>query len=115
VKTSEADIKVTEVLEKIAKKLNQSITGVALAWVMQKVPHCYPIVGGRKISHLEENIKAVGIKLTDEDLKEIENAISFDIGFPMNTFGARPQNNFLLTSTAYMDYVDELKAIHFDD
>lgn len=112
---SEADQKVTEVLQKIAKKIDRSITAVALAWVIRKAPYVFPIVGGRKPQHLLENAQAVGIKLTDEEMKEIEDAIPFDYGFPGNTIGPSPKTIHLLNESAYHDWVDDLKAIQFED
>ena len=50
VKLSEAEIKVSEALEKVADDLKvDSITAVALAYVMAKYPYVYPVVGGRKV------------------------------------------------------------------
>ena len=51
---------------------------------MHKTPNVYPIVGGRKIEHLKGNIEALSLKLTPEDIEEIDNAAPFDVGFPMN-------------------------------
>jgi hypothetical protein len=73
------------------------------------------ICGGRKISHLEDNIKAIGIRLTDEDIKEIESAYEFDIGFPHTMIAQHPSGNFLLNSVAYTEYTDVEKPIHSDD
>ena len=47
---------------------------MALAYVFNKTPNVYPIVGGTKISHLEDNIKAISIVLTPEQMKKIEDA-----------------------------------------
>lgn len=51
---------------------------------MHKAPYVYPIVGGRKVEHLKGNIEALKLKLTDEEIEEIEGAVPFDVGFPMN-------------------------------
>ncbi len=57
-------------LEKVANELGEpgefSLTAVALAYVLQRCPYVFPIVGGRKISHLNDNIKALAIKLSEE-------------------------------------------------
>ena len=39
-------------------------------------------MGGRKIEHLLSNIQALDIHLTDEDVKEIEGVLPFELGFP---------------------------------
>lgn len=52
--------------------------------MMHKTPSVFPIVGQRKVEHLKANVEALSVSLSDEDLAEIDNASSFDIGFPMN-------------------------------
>lgn len=51
---SENAIKISKVLESIANKKNTQITSVALAYVMNKTPYVFPIIGGRKIEHLSK-------------------------------------------------------------
>jgi len=80
---SETDKKVAAVLEKLANEKHTLVTSVALAYVMSKVPYVYPIVGGRKKEHLQGNIEALTIELSNDEVDEIESAVPFDIGFPM--------------------------------
>ena len=79
-------VQIAAKLEDIAKRKGEGtqITSVALAYVMQKAPYVFPIVGGRKVSHLQGNIDALGVELSQEEIDEIEDASPFDIGFPMN-------------------------------
>jgi diketogulonate reductase-like aldo/keto reductase len=87
---SAADIAVSKKLEEIANKRNTAITSIALAYVRAKYAYVFPIVGGRKIEHLKGNIEALAIELSDEEVSEIEGAVDFDVGFPMDmmfTFG----------------------------
>lgn len=79
---TEKEIKVSQTLERIAGRLNTAITSVALAYVMHKTPYVFPIVGGRKVDHLKGNIEALTLTLSPEDIKEIESAVPFDLGFP---------------------------------
>ncbi|EXF79298.1 aryl-alcohol dehydrogenase AAD14 [Colletotrichum paranaense] len=82
---SEDQRKASEVLEEVAKEHGiESIQQIALAYVMQKARYVFPIVGGRKVEHLQDNIKALSIHLTGEQIKKIESFKEFDIGFPMN-------------------------------
>jgi aryl-alcohol dehydrogenase-like predicted oxidoreductase len=47
---TDAAKKVSAALEEVADQLGvESVTAVALAWVMQKYPYTYPIIGGRKV------------------------------------------------------------------
>jgi diketogulonate reductase-like aldo/keto reductase len=57
---------------------------VAIAYVMQKTPFVFPIVGGRKVEQLHGNIEALDISLTPQQIKEIEDTLPFDHGFPYN-------------------------------
>jgi aryl-alcohol dehydrogenase-like predicted oxidoreductase len=57
---------------------------VALAYVMHKAPHVFPIVGGRKVEQLLGNIEALRISLSPEQIAFLESTIDFDIGFPLN-------------------------------
>jgi hypothetical protein len=81
---SENQEKLSAVLEGIANKRGTILTSVALAYVMHKTPYVFPICGCRKVSYLKANIAALSLQLTDEEIDEIENAVPFDMGFPMN-------------------------------
>jgi aryl-alcohol dehydrogenase-like predicted oxidoreductase len=84
-KASETVLKVAKALESVSKKRNDApLTSLALAYVMQKYPYVYPIVGGRKIDHLKGNIEALELELSNEEIEEIEAASDFQVGFPMN-------------------------------
>jgi aryl-alcohol dehydrogenase-like predicted oxidoreductase len=111
--------KVSDVLEKIANARgeNTPITSVALAYVMHKSPYVFPIVGGRKIPHLASNIEALGLRLTPDEIKEIDNAYGFDMGFPhsflnpANTMILGPEDNRFLNNYGYFDFVEGPKPI----
>ncbi len=57
---------------------------VAIAYVMQKTPYVFPVIGGRKVEHLKANIEALDITLTEENIAFLESARPFDLGFPSN-------------------------------
>lgn len=59
-------------VEEIAKNRGISMSQVALAWLMQKDLVVVPIVGVTKVSQLEEAVKAVSVKLTEEEIKYLE-------------------------------------------
>jgi aryl-alcohol dehydrogenase-like predicted oxidoreductase len=79
---SERQEKLSAALEGIANRRGTKITSVALAYVMHKTPYVFPIVGCRKVSYLKDNIEALNLKLSDEEIDEIEDAVPFDLGFP---------------------------------
>lgn len=48
------------------------------------------MIGGRKIEHLKQNIEALSIKLTPDQIERLESVVPFDIGFPTNFIGQDP-------------------------
>lgn len=83
-KVTERDIQVSRALEAIARRKNTLLTSVAQAYVLHKAPYVFPIVGGRTVDHLRGNIEALSLALDPSDIREIEDAAPFDIGFPLN-------------------------------
>ena len=55
---------------------------VAIAYLLQKTPHVFPIVGGRKVAHLRANIEALTLSLSRAQIARIEGVLPFDPGFP---------------------------------
>jgi len=56
------------VLDKIAKQHRVAPSQIALAWILRRSPVTLPIPGTSKVKHLEENIAAVDIQLSDSEL-----------------------------------------------
>jgi aryl-alcohol dehydrogenase-like predicted oxidoreductase len=68
---------VIELLERIgAEKGGATPSQVALAWVLAQKPWIVPIPGSRKLAHLDDNLGALDIELTADDLSDIEEAMS---------------------------------------
>jgi aryl-alcohol dehydrogenase-like predicted oxidoreductase len=65
-----------EVVETFAKKKQATPAQVALAWVLAQKPWIVPIPGTTKLHRLCENLGAVSLQLTLEDLRELESAAS---------------------------------------
>jgi len=65
-----------ELLGRIAKRKNATPAQIALAWLLAQKPWIVPIPGTTKLARLEENIGAVAIQLTSDDLREIDSASS---------------------------------------
>lgn len=117
---AEHEVRMSEALGKVAAEHGiDSVTAVALAYVMHKAPYVFffffflvvlfldrcvtdlffplndrrvfPIVGGRKVEQLKENIQGLSLKLTDEQIAALEAVQSFDPGFPVDMIGHDPQ------------------------
>lgn len=91
---SEAARKVSEALEKVAGEHGvDSIQQIAVAYVLRKARNVFPLVGFRKVEHLQDSIQALSIRLTDEQVKYIEDQNPYDLGFPMNFVGGDPRES----------------------
>src|ERR1700722_6391860 len=65
-----------DLLGDIAKRKNATPAQIALAWLLAQKPWIAPIPGTTKLSRVEENIGAVAVELTPEDLRDIEATAS---------------------------------------
>ena len=80
---TEGQQKVIDTLETISEKRGVPMTSVALAYVRHQSPYnVFPIVGGRSVKNLKENIEALELRLTKEELDDIQAAEGFEFGFP---------------------------------
>jgi aryl-alcohol dehydrogenase-like predicted oxidoreductase len=91
-KQSQDEERMSEALAEVAAEHGiESVTAIALAYVMSKAANVFPIVGGRKVEHLHDNIQALKINLTDEQIERLEAVKPFDLGFPHNMVGPDPK------------------------
>jgi aryl-alcohol dehydrogenase-like predicted oxidoreductase len=65
-----------DLLGEIGERKKATPAQIALAWLLAQKPWIVPIPGTRKLERLEENIGAVAVELTPDDLREIESASS---------------------------------------
>jgi Predicted oxidoreductases (related to aryl-alcohol dehydrogenases) len=71
-----ANIALVELVKAVAERKNATPAQVALAWLLAQKPWIAPIPGTTKLHRLEENLRAVSVELTRNDLKEIDEAAS---------------------------------------
>jgi pyridoxine 4-dehydrogenase len=60
-----------DVLDKVAKQLGATQLQVALAWLLQRSKATLPIPGTSSVAHVEENIQAAGLRLSDAVFQEL--------------------------------------------
>lgn len=113
---TEDEVRMSEALSKVASEHGiESVTAIALAYVMSKAPNVFPLVGGRKVEHLKDNIQALSVKLTQKQIEYLESIKPLDVGFPNNFIGEDPhlsgQPGMLLSSAAPFAFVQAPKAI----
>lgn len=90
---TEKELKTVAALEEVAAELGgASLTSVAMAWARQTMFDFFPIIGGSSVERLKENIEALKVHLTEEQVFKLSNAVPFDWGFPYDTFGRDPRD-----------------------
>jgi aryl-alcohol dehydrogenase-like predicted oxidoreductase len=69
-----ANQSLVDLLGQIAERKKATPAQIALAWLLAQKPWVVPIPGTTKLNRLEENIGAVAVELSSDDLRDIENA-----------------------------------------
>lgn len=70
--TEEQDRKIVERVAELAEKKGVKRVHIALAWLLHKQPVVAPIIGGTKISHIEDAVAAIDVKLSEEEMNYLE-------------------------------------------
>ncbi|KAN0087426.1 NADP-dependent oxidoreductase domain containing protein [Tylopilus felleus] len=115
-KRNENERIVCAALSKVAEEVGtRHVTAVAIAYLMQKAPYVFPIIGGRKVEQLEANLEALKIVLSPEHIKHLESILPFDPGFPISLIGDGSEYTFLMQNAAYVEKQPGLRPIVPDD
>jgi aryl-alcohol dehydrogenase-like predicted oxidoreductase len=61
-------------LDEVAKKHDATVSQLSLAWLLHRSPVILPIPGTSSVAHLEENLKAADVVLSDSEVQELEAA-----------------------------------------
>jgi aryl-alcohol dehydrogenase-like predicted oxidoreductase len=83
---NDRSIAITETVVEIANELRVPASHIALQWTMSQGFSSIPIAGATKVSQLEENMKAVDVKLSAEQLQKLDEVSKIDLGFPGEFF-----------------------------
>ncbi|WP_437833436.1 aldo/keto reductase (plasmid) [Niallia taxi] len=85
--TVQNDRLVVERVAELAEKHDVARSQIALSWLLQKEPVTAPIIGATKVSHLEDSVGALAVKLTTEEVSYLEEPY-----VPHNVVGALTTN-----------------------
>lgn len=117
---TEDEIRMSEALAAVAAEHGiESVTAIALAYVMAKAPNVFPLVGGRKVKHLHDNIQSLKIRLTEKQVEYLESVKPFEVGFPNNFLGEDPNVSGhaggFLAKSAPLSFVRSSRAIGYEN
>lgn len=83
---NDRSIAITKAVMEIAEEIGATASQVALRWTMQQSFSSIPIVGATKTTQLVDNIGAITITLSPEHIARLNEASSFELGFPHDFF-----------------------------
>lgn len=106
--SSEEDKDVCDAIEKIAKTKNCSFQAVSLAYLFAQSTYVFPIVGVQTVEHVKAMSDALKIKLSDQEVEEIQKAKRFKPIFPTDYmfigFGGGQEYSTKLTAADTTQY-----------
>ena len=86
---TEQNWKTLEAVQAVAKRRETTPAAVSLAWLLSKPEVSSIIVGARSVPQLQDNLKALEVKLTSEDVKELDTVSAPAWGYPYGFIGGR--------------------------
>ena len=78
-----------DAVQTVAQRRETTPAAVALAWLLAKQEVSTVIVGARTVQQLQENLKALSVTLTADDLKQLSEVSQPNWGYPYNFIGSR--------------------------
>jgi aryl-alcohol dehydrogenase-like predicted oxidoreductase len=71
-----ANMVLVDLLRELARRKDSTPAQIALAWLLARKPWIVPILGTTNPRHLDENLGAISVKFTAEELRELNSATS---------------------------------------
>jgi aryl-alcohol dehydrogenase-like predicted oxidoreductase len=72
----EANFAVVDFLKDLAVRNGATPAQIALAWLLAQKPFIVPIPGGTQMAHLDDNLPAAELQLSDSDLRDIDKSFA---------------------------------------
>jgi aryl-alcohol dehydrogenase-like predicted oxidoreductase len=85
--TKERNLEIAETVVDVAEEIGCTPSQVAIAWVRQQPGVIIPLVGARNLDQLEDNLGALDVQLTGEQMLALDEVSRIDPGFPHNFLG----------------------------
>jgi aryl-alcohol dehydrogenase-like predicted oxidoreductase len=67
------NLRIVDKITEVAKRRHCTPAQLALSWILARAPHIIPIFGTTNLKRLEQNLRALHIELTPEELEEIDS------------------------------------------
>jgi aryl-alcohol dehydrogenase-like predicted oxidoreductase len=95
----ERSARIVATVKKVAEEVGRSTAQVALAWLQHRPVPVIPIIGARKLLQLEDNLASLELKLSDAQVKTLDEASQIELGFPHDFFKREMVRTFVYGGT----------------
>jgi len=86
---TEQNWRTLDAVESVARRHDTTPAAVALAWLLSRPEVSSVIVGARTVPQLRENLAALSVRLTEEEVKALDEVSRPSWGYPYNFIGSR--------------------------
>ncbi len=104
-------LKIAASVAQVAQLLDRSPSQVALNWLRQRPSGVIPMVAGRTLQQMEQNLKCVDFEIDDSLLKQLDAASEIELGFPHHFLAQAPLLNALFGSRQHLLDVPALPSL----
>jgi aryl-alcohol dehydrogenase-like predicted oxidoreductase len=91
--------RIVSAVRQVATQLGRSSAQIALAWLLHRPEPIIPIIGTRKIPQLHDNLAALEVKLSSDQLRVLDEASAISLGFPHEFYSAEMVRTFTYAGT----------------
>lgn len=108
---NERNLKIAEKVVAVAKEIGKTPAQVALAWLRQQRGVIIPIIGGRTVEQINDNLGCLDVTLSAEQLKQLDDVSKIELGFPYDFL-----NNSSIQDITYAgtrDKIDNHREIRY--
>jgi aryl-alcohol dehydrogenase-like predicted oxidoreductase len=96
---SERNLSIAEEAKKVADEIGRTPSQVALNWLRQKPGVIIPIIGARKLSHIEDNLGCLDFQLSDGHIRRLDEVSNITLGFPHDFVSSEEIRNLTFGGT----------------
>ena len=82
-RVKEKDYEIVDALARVAEEIGTTVPRVALSWVCSRLGVSSTIIGGRTVEHFEDNVQALEVTLTAEQVKTLDAVSAPQLPFPI--------------------------------
>ena len=100
---NERNLTIVDAVNKVAQAIGATASQVAIAWLLQQASRPLPICGARTLEQLTENLGALQVNLSPEQLAMLAEASKIEPGFPNKLYANKRLRNMLVERNAVIE------------